>query len=347
MKRISRLLMALVCLAFLCSCAAPALAPMATPQQGGDERLLSSVRTHYKNASLIISGVCAGSHIGAGGGVCYDVIISEVFAGAARVGDYVHCASREMIEGDEYVLFLSDGEDVHYAEDVTGYELLWDAPLHISGAYLLLDGKQLLMGQFRDELKSLNNTISVPTPVYYYDDIASLAQSVDEIFIGRVTSLLTSVEGHTAAMRDSGSVEKTQYDDMLVTIEAFGSISGALNYGQEVELIYYPRRVTDLLDAATLLPMRMPIGASSELKPGEVYLFFLIYGPDSKQPYMFFVNPVQGFVQLQGNDLSANAANKPLLPYTKLDSLATALQRSLMRADESAKDPPPILIIDE
>ena len=118
--------MALAVGAFACACATPVGAQLS------DERALSDVQRIYKNAALVVMGECVQSHINSEGDTCYDLSVEEVVAGYAQAGDIIHCTQGAMKEGETYLLYLAEGEEMYHTEDMRRYELLSDAPLPVS-----------------------------------------------------------------------------------------------------------------------------------------------------------------------------------------------------------------------
>lgn len=340
MKKMLRYASATLCaLLFMSACAAPVTAP--GPQE---ERVLSDVRVQYRDASLVLQGVCVGSHYDASGEICYDISVAEVLAGSAEQEDLVHCFSRAMKEGETYLLFLGQGEDVHYAEDTPLYELLSEAPLLVKDENVVWDGKLLSIDSFREELEELKVVINAPAPVYYYNELRALVDAADEIFIGRVSGM-TEMASHEFSMRNGGSMERAQYDASIVTVETYGSIKGVFSYGQEIEIVYSPDRVSSMQNAATLQPMNLTSGAVVDLLQNGIYVFFLVDGPDDKQEYFFPINSIQGFASLSGEDLRASAKNAPLQEYDQLTPLVLAMQEALRSVEDTGETP--ALIVEE
>ena len=323
-KRLSLLCYALLACFLLISCAAPA-ASVSVSSTGSEERVLSDVRTQYRNAKLIVAGICTGSHIDTAGETCYDLSVTKVYAGRAAVGDAIHCASNSMNMGESYLLFLQEGPDVNYSEDTSGYTLDGQ-PRQIVDNEVIWDGKRLSLQEFQSEIQQLGSIISAPAPVYYYDSLNGLAAAADNVFIGRVQSL-PQAEDMAFSIRNGGTVEKLQYSSSIATIEVYGVMKGALSYGDTLQMVMSPGRVDSTLDSSTLTHMDFTAGQTPFLQQGGVYVFFLIKGPDVKQPYFFPVNPVQGYVALIGDTLHVCKANAPLQGYIKLPALADAIQR--------------------
>lgn len=345
MNRLVRCLCICLCCLFLGACAAPVTS---VPAAGtADERLLSDLRMQYHNSSLIVQGACTGMHIDKDGNDCYDLVVDTVYAGSASVGDIVHCANSSMDEGENYVLFLGEGESVHYAEDVVGYTLLTDTPLPVVQQEVLFNGKNLALATLEDEIEQLQTVISVPSPAYYYDALDALADAADEIFIGRVVSLPV-YEELPFDMRNGGVAEKARYRASIVTVEVLGSIKGALGaYGSKIELVHAPDMAANLLDAATVQPKNVFMSSLPGLEENGIYLFFLKTGPDAKQNYYFTVNPLQGFVAIDRDDLHVNLQNTPMYEYSTLTEAVEALREALRDDADAGGQDEPLLIVEE
>lgn len=343
MKKTLRMLVVLLCCLLLSACAA-SNAPSAAGIAQNDEKILSDVRTQYRNASLIVEGVCTNIHTNAAGATCYDMEISDVLAGTANVGDTIECTKGSMTLGETYVLFLQEGEDTPYAEDTSGFALLSDTPLPVTNEEIIWDNKRLPVSVMKDEIQELNEIISAPTPVLYYDTLAALVEAADEIFIGQVAELPPLSE-QQFYFKNGGAAQKTQYAASEATIRVLGSIKGALGqYGETIRVIYCPERITGMLSASTLQPMSFTVGDVTTLHEGGIYLFFFIEGPDSKQPCYFPLNHLQGYVQIQEDELLVNELNKPVVPYETLTNLVQTMHTILNWVQPGTEEVPPLVV---
>ncbi len=322
----------LMCVLFVCACAiSPAALPVSTEQT--DARVLSNARVQYRNASIIVAGTCIQSHINLKGENCFDLLVSEVLAGDAGAGDLIHCASGSMDVGSEYLLYLGQSmEEVNYAEDTAGYILLSEAPLPILDSEVFWQGARVPLSALKEDIARLSEVISAPAPLQYYDTLNSLAFAAQEIFIGRVISLSGQTE-QSFSIRNGGVAEKTQFPAEIAVVEAFGSIKGTFRYAQRIELVHCPARMGELVDAATLQPKGLQESQAAPLVEGGYYLFFLEKGPDDKQSYYFPINPLQGYVGLQAEELTVPAFNRTLSMYRELTPLVQALRESLRQVN--------------
>ncbi|MDL2217046.1 hypothetical protein LJC27_00130 [Christensenellaceae bacterium OttesenSCG-928-M15] len=350
MKRLMRCIGILLCLLLLNACAVQQTTEVVNPAQS-DERLLSEVRMQYRDASLIVEGVCSGIHVDADGNDCYDLIVETVYAGSATAGDRVHCSSySDMSEGERYVLFLGTGEDVHYAEDVIGYELLTEAPLKVVDNEIILGGKRLALNVLEGEIEQLSNVISAPAPVYYYDTLEKLANDADEVFIGQVVNI-PEYNGLYFDIRNGGATEKARYSASIATVEVLGPIKGVLgaSYGMQIQLVHSPEFANSMVDEKTLKSSGFSTNDMPELKEGELYLFFLKESPDDKQAYYFMVNPLQGAVRVDGVYLDVHEKNAAMFPYATLKS-AVEDMREIFQYDavrDMDDEDAPVLVIEE
>lgn len=320
----------------LCSCAAPAISQTADFTSSND-RLLLDIKAKYRDASLVVNATCIDSHIDDNGETCYYVELDEILAGvSASVGDIFHCPGGQMEIGVQYMLFLKTGEDVHYAEDTIGYELI--LPLNISGEEVAMNGGKVALQDLKDELLNISKTINVPVPVNYYSELADLVLAADEIFIGRVHNI-PEFELRQFSMRSGGSIEKAQYDASIIKVESYGSIKGSLSYGDIIEVCYSPGLVSGMIDYKSLQPTNFSAAVANSLVENGIYVFFLVDGPDEKQEYYFSINPVQGYQRLIGEDLIPNEENIPLKPYSELTSFVQALRAEIAKANEQPENP--------
>ena len=325
MKNILKpLAVALAMCAFVCACASP------VGVQLTGERALSDAQRIYKNAALVVLGDCVQSHINSGGDTCYDLSVTEVIAGNSRAGEVIHCTQGAMKDGETYLLYLTEGEDKYHTEDMLNYKLLSDAPLPVSpNGMVALSGTQVPLSDIKADIARMDAVISAPAVAYFYKNLAELVSASDEVFIGRVKSLSDMEDVAFRSQTDGTMVENT-LPAAIATVEAYGVLKGALNYGDTVELVHSPAMSANLIDAKTLTTLSYGAEDALEFEEGEVYLFFLTHSPDPKQDYRFSVNPIQGYVHVDKLDnVRAAKANHILSAYFHLEDLARQIQRRM------------------
>jgi len=177
-------------------------------------------------------------------------------------------------------------------------------------------------------MAALDAMISAPSGFYYYDEIATLAKAADDIFIGRVDKA-PALEDTQFRSHESGTTVEHTLPASVAEITAYGGIKGALKYGDKVELINAPAMNADVVNAATLTAEPYTEGQAPMLEEGGIYLFFTIKGPDAKQHYSFMVNPMQGFVPVSGDALSARTGNRAFNAVKSLDAAVNSIRKAL------------------
>lgn len=313
--------MALAVGAFACACATPVGAQLS------DERALSDVQRIYKNAALVVMGECVQSHINSEGDTCYDLSVEEVVAGYAQAGDIIHCTQGAMKEGETYLLYLAEGEEMYHTEDMRRYELLSDAPLPVSeNGTVAFAGTQLALSDIKRDIERMDAVITAPATMYYYKELGALIDAADEVFIGRVASI-SPVKDMAFRSQTDGTIIENTLPAALAQVEAYGVLKGALNYGDPVDLVYAPAMSANLVDASTLKALSYGEANAPALEEGEVYLFFLTQSPDAKQAYRFSVNPMQGYARVDKDDhVHVSHVNSALAGCKDLGSLVREIR---------------------
>lgn len=324
----------------LCSCAPNT--EIASISIQPEERILQDARQHYRSASLVVRGNCLLSHIDSEGKECFDVEISSIIAGDAELGDIVHCSSMQLNPGEEYLLYLGEGEDVFHTEDTSGYVPLHEVPLRIVDNEVLWENNRISLDVLERDIAQQKLIVSAPAKSYYYEELSSLVAASDQIFIGRVKRISQWSPMTVRSTENGASVERSIVTS-LVTIEAFGSIKGKFKYADTATLINASEKITDLLDSETLRPMDYSSYEVPYLKEGEIYLFFLEEGPDAKQDYYFPINQIQGYAKLDGEALSAAISNEAL---NDEDTLTPLVQRIRVLIEAELEESSPELRVD-
>ncbi|MDR0840422.1 MAG: hypothetical protein LBN26_03420 [Christensenellaceae bacterium] len=321
MNRKIKLFALAICIAMLfTSCALPA-------HVQSEESALVQARQNYRSAALVVSGICEREHIDVEGNPCYDLSIERVLAGQAIVGDIVHC-NTAMQNGERYLLYLQQGADTPYAEDMENYTLVNDEVCAIAGDRVRVGGQSVALSELLRDMAKLDAIISVPSEVYYYETLAPLVKAADDIFIGQV-SYVPPLHDTQFRSQSNGATSEHTLPASIVQVTAYGGIKGALKYGDTLRLVYAPAMSADLLSAATLTAVRYGEADAPALQEGDICLFFITQSPDAKQEYCFPVNPMQGFVRVRNNELQAGAVNRALRDYAVLDDAVNAIRAAL------------------
>lgn len=311
----------------LCAvCAVALMIGMVMPVSGvSREKFLSDVRQSYRSASLVVSGTCEDDFGAADGSIVSRVRVDKVIAGRAEKGDLLQIKD-QLEQGREYLLYLDSSDEVHFAEDQHRYVSVSAEPFIIVGEDVEYGGSTYSLENILDDMAAMDKTVTVHGAVYSYDDIYSIREASESIFIGRVKSVSPMKNTCFRSQEGGSTVEKTA-PASVVTLTVYGSVKGALGYGGSVQLMYVPQSVGGMADEATLEPVSCSQDDILELTEGDTYLFFLAEDPDAKQNYAFPVNPIQGWVKVENDMLTASDANTALAGYETLPQLISDMRR--------------------
>lgn len=290
-----------------------------------DERFLSDARQSYRASALVVSGECISRYTSASGKAMSTVKVEEVMAGDA--GDGMLQIEGSLDEGKRYLLYLAYGEDVPYAEDELSYVPVSAEAfvLHQDGS-VEYGGSSVSMVELRRDMAKLNETVTMPAAAYYYDTLSALFEATDSIFIGRVNQISPMRSTRFRSQAGGSTVEKNA-PAALLTVSAYGSVKGSVRYGQELSLVYSPGVCDSIINGGTLLPHPCREEAAVPMEAGDTYLFFLDADPDPKQAQCFPINPIQGWVRIEGDRLEISPENTALEGYADLGALVSAMNR--------------------
>ena len=311
----------------LCAvCAAALVIGMVLPVSGvTGEKFLSDVRQSYRSASLVVSGVCEDAFASADGSIVSRVRVDEVIAGNAEKGSLLQIKD-SLVQGNEYLLYLGYGDDVHFAEDQHRYVSVSAEPFIIVGEDVEYAGSTYSLEDIISDMAEMDKTVTAPGAVYSYNDIHALKEASESIFIGRVTDVSPLKNTRFRSRQGGSTVEKTA-PASVVTLTVYGSVKGAMGYGSSIQLMCIPQSVGGMTDGTTLEPVSRSQDDIMELTEGDTYLFFLTEDPDAKQNYAFPINPIQGWVRVDNDMLTASHANVALAGYETLPRLIADMRK--------------------
>lgn len=326
-KALLSLTAALLACFLLCSCAVGT--DVDAIDVNPDERVLQEARQLYHSAALVARGSCLFSHIDSEGRECFDMELNGIIAGDAEPGDVLHCTGVPFEPGEEYLLYLGAGGDVFHTEDTAGYTLLYGEPLRIVDNEVLWNNSvRISIETLKRDAVQQNFIVNIPANFYYYRTLSGLVSAADELFIGRIRNISQWSPMTMRSVADGATVEKSVISS-LVTIEALGSIKGKFKYSDTVVMVNTSEKIVDLMDSETLRSKDYAPYETLALKEGGIYLFFLKKGPDAKQTYYFPVNQIQGYVEINGEALSASLSNETFSGERALTPMVQRIQTAI------------------
>ena len=151
-----------------------------------NDRVMADVRQSYRSASLVVSGECI-QKINSGDNAQSRILIDEVIAGNAGKGSKILVKGSYTV-GEKYLLYLTEGNDVQYAEDEADYCSTSADNFVIRDGNVEYGGSRIKISEFKKEMDAISRVITAPSKNYYYNDIRSLVNASENIFIGRVNS---------------------------------------------------------------------------------------------------------------------------------------------------------------
>ena len=315
----------LVLTAVLCACSAE---PEAVPEI--NEADVTEMQRLYRNSSLVVVADCFRTHLDAAGRTCCDVTVERTVAGTITTGnDVLHCPNGGMKEGEIYLLYLAEGQDVYQSEDMDSYTIVGDTAFRIKNDVVYTETSVMDIADVESAIREANRVISVQGESLYYRTLSTLSKGSDYIFIGKIKEM-PELSEMSFRSNENGAIIENELPASLIKVEVYGSIKGELNYGDEIEVVYCPSMADDIVDAATLKPATFSESKLPTPEEGGTYLFFLAEGPDEKQEYYFGVNPLQFIAKLSEDDcLSVSGANRALSGYRSLDAVVRNIRKAI------------------
>jgi len=310
-------------------CMAALMIGCALPVSGvSSERFMADARKNYRSATLVVTGECSEKYADASGEQVSRVSINSVMGGNAQAGDEITVA-QNLTVGESYLLYLSEGSDVHHAEDMADYVSVSSEPFVIGeNGKVSYGGSKVALSALVKDMKELDKTVTMPAAIYYYDTLSKLVEGSTDIFIGRVLSVGETENMDFRSQQGGSTVEKTA-PAAKVSVVAYGSVKGSVAYGSNLNLIFAPEASSSMINAATLEAYPVSPEKASTINVDDTYLIFLDSDPDPKQDYRFPTNPVQGWVKIDGDVLYPSSANGALAGYKDLNSLVSDMRQNV------------------
>ena len=191
--------------------------------------------------------------------------------------------------GMQYLLFASQNEkETRLRTDDAGY-------LRVNGDTIIPQtGGASSFEQARIDIDNLKSNVVLPSSFYYYRSIDELVNASDYVFTGvveEVGPLYTE-----SFFSRTGGVEETYAQDatpvsVAVQVAYKGGLSG------DIKLLLSQAMLDSTIIESTLKTTGYSTNDMPALEQNGEYLFFAVKSRGgSETPYMFFVNPFQGYV---------------------------------------------------
>ena len=273
----------------LCSCSGN------LPEMGELESYL--LRNAYRNSTCIVKASCISESDKDG----YSIMnITETMAGHAS--GVIYIAQERISLSEEYIIFIdSVRADLHYdADECTTMQIRDDS--------VLWEGKKYSKEAAYKLLSECEMTLSFPFTTYFYETRADLYKGSSDIIVGRAEVDPVIEERNTYTQ--TGAVSRTKMTKCnIVTVHVISSLCGDLKSGDSVEVVFSPESVSSMTSASTLSTVSLAVRDIANLENSNYYIFFLDKTEDVKQNIYFPVNPVQGWVELDRDNIKCAEKN--------------------------------------
>ena len=301
---------------------------------------LAPFRIVYRNAALIVQAACIASHEDAdeqGGAFC-DYEITFVYAGKAGVNDIIHVRGSGK-EGTEKLLYLIPEENADQNE-IQYYQLCENGEFSINGDMIILSSGVLLPAEvLKADIRAQQKIKRIPSQYMYYSRFDPLVRDCDEILIVRAQSVSEYVITKCRSSVKGESVEK----NCPVAEAEFTVLNGLASsrvYGEKLTVTLVGEMRDYVIDNENLTAV--PKQDVKALEPGGIYLLFINHGEDAKEENYFLINPYQGYLRIEGDELHNCAINAALDGIRTLKAFTDRLYDSLAESENADADAPPV-----
>lgn len=207
-----------------------------------------------------------------------------------------HTLTKMPAINQQYLLFLKQqAGQQHLLFDNAGW-------LRVNGDVIFPSGGGTYsFEQARSTIARLNDEILLPAQFNYHRGLIELVSGCDAIFIGTVKTIVPGIEKKFFS-RSSGIEESVSEKAKEVFIDVEQVLVGKIS--NQAKLLMTPSMLNNVIVSENLEPRSYTENDAPELTEGSRYLFFTINPPIRDQNhYLFCVNPVQGYVELNGDSI--------------------------------------------
>ena len=314
LKRICYLLIIIMCAMLLFSCSYD------KTELSSEQKFAASEM--YRSSCACVRVKCKSS-ADSFGYAKFEVL--NVLCGSCR--DIIYVESEKCAEGDEYLVFLPDTDGERYVRKDISY-------LQIKNNEINLCGQAVNYSSVRNYITELNNVISVPYSVYYYETRSEMFAGCTDIIIGKPERKPETSERKVYSHTDTTSIDKSM-KCTDISIRVVSSLIGDTVSGDTVHAVYMQETVSSMTDTATLNTVSLGVKDIGELIPENYYVFFLQKSEDTKQNYYFAINPIQGWVQLSADNITAADKNTLFEDCPRLKNLTAELRIASQQKESS------------
>lgn len=279
-----------------------------------DPKIIQQLKQLYRASSLVVIGNA--SAIAQSTDSCTLGNLS-VLSGGTVSNTYIKCIGATCEPNSFYLMFLLQTETTDEYSVLNSFKVLNGSVL-FNELSIPVESITVLLNNFASE-------ILLPSHTYYFSSLDALANACDVIFVGRVENFPPVTMMHCYSESNGVSVEN-EAEASRACITVLGAIKGEITYGIKLDFIYMPSMVNGMLDNSSLAPVTYNVSSVPPLKAESTYVFFMIKSDDVKQDLMFAINPIQGYIELDGEKLITSSNNICISSYSTLSQLVLSIR---------------------
>lgn len=255
--------------------------------------------------------------------------VDKVLDGAAEEGDVITLAA-EATAGVRYLLYIKNTDN--------GRELVSGSPIPVDSGNVIYENEVVSIESISEDMARQRKIIAIPSGLYFYGSLESLAPACDEIVIARVLSA-SEPTGTVCRSVMKGESTLSTLGMVFVRLKVENGFYGSLSYGDKLDVAIAPYNAIPVVNATDLTPMTADAPPVLTPQVGSAYIFFLIRGEDKKTVRYFPVNPYEGCVLLVGSSVIHPYYNDALKGIDDLAGFSARLRELMLPAPDETPAP--------
>lgn len=279
----------------------------------------ASLSVLYREADAIVIASCIHKNLDENGKNVSRFSVIESIDGKLKEGDTFSLYSDASTALD-YLLYLAETNEY----DQSGYSLLTSSPIPVNEGLASYEGTVFSLENVIDDIENQRMKVTVPSKVYYYGSIASLASSCDEIVIGKVLGHSEKIPTYCRSETKDEVVMST-LDMVFLNVVVENCFSGDLSYGDCIRIIFPPHDSIPVIKETDLRSMTAEAPAFLIPETGMNCIFFLNKSQDKKSSDYFTVNSYEGYCLLIGDGIICPSYNQAMKDVEDLNEFSEIL----------------------
>ena len=286
------------------------------------------LRSAYRRACAVIKAKCVQSYILQDGSYRSKLSVEEVLAGdrSLKAGRIITVVGKNE-PNKEMIVYLNKETNMSFFNSVDCYFPVDDAMYILNGRNVeLSEGKTVSIDDIKSDIVKLETQLMTPAKFLFYDDIKSIVEASDSIFIGKVLSvsmyddvdLFTEMRGEELHRKGVVFDIKVQVKEGIIWRYEGGDTVTIKHIGDAYDNIYYEKTGEHFENNANNASIVFP-------RVGDVCMFFITDSPDKKSDDVFLINSYQGIIRILDKTVIPRSINTPFADFTDLDNMIRAM----------------------